>query len=582
MKFWKKVLSLTLCAVTALSVAACSKNGNAGGNGNVTVLEVAVHNGGVGSVWLRNAANRFATQVADRSYAAGKKGVKINITPANGLGKASMDSEAYNVYFIERLDTYTLMQNKLLMDLSEIFETEEDGKTLEERIYPQMRAALKGNDGKYYVLPGWEFYAGLSYDKDSFDFCGAYIAAPGEDGLQYNSTKFGSATLVGRTNAKKSCGPDGKTGIVDGVDYSDDDGLPSSLQEMLIICEYLLKNNVEPITMSSAYPGYSKYLIAGLWASLAGYDCMKTCYTFDGTQIEVVETDDNGNLLFTNENLFPGIDYLKKPRTKMVSATEADGYYTNDMAAKYYAAAFLQIIDKEGFMPFSDGASVSHTETQLNMLLGGSGVKGKGRKGMMIEGSYWWVESEMYDNFNTYKTLTKKDASDRNIRWMPLPTSLDTSVTEGNGRKNTLIDTGMGVCFINNNINNNQELKRASIDFVKFCYSQDELAKFTEATGSMRPIEYDVDTNNVKSGFYKELLELRSKSDVVLFSGDNDTFKYNRGVLQIELSGLTTLSPTIGNTRYDNYLEAFGNGANAVDVFDATRFTKNFWDTLKK
>ena len=140
----------------------------------------------------------------------------------------------------------------------------------------------------------------------------------------------------------------------------------------------------------------------------------------------------------------------------------------------------------------------------------------------------------------------------------------------------------MGVCFINNNINNNQELKRASIDFVKFCYSQDELAKFTEATGSMRPIEYDVDTNNVKSGFYKELLELRSKSDVVLFSGDNDTFKYNRGVLQIELSGLTTLSPTIGNTRYDNYLEAFGNGANAVDVFNATRFTKNFWDTLKK
>ena len=105
MKFWKKILSLTLCAVTALSFAACKKNDNVGENGNVTVLEVAVHNGGVGSVWLRNAANRFAAQVTDRSYATGKKGVKINITPANGLGKASMDSEAYNVYFIERLDT---------------------------------------------------------------------------------------------------------------------------------------------------------------------------------------------------------------------------------------------------------------------------------------------------------------------------------------------------------------------------------------------------------------------------------------------------------------------------------------------
>lgn len=571
MKIWKKMLALGLCAATAFSVSACSGDSSEG----KTVLEVAVHNGGVGSEWLRSAADRFAESVADKSYAEGKNGVKINITPGNGLGKASMDSDAYNVYFVERLDTFNLIQNNLLMDLTEIVETEEAGKTLEERIYPQMRAALKGNDGKYYVLPGWEFYAGLSYDVESFDFCGAYFAAPGESGQVLNSDKFGTATFVGRSKAKKSCGPDGKTGTAD-------DGLPSSLQEMLLLCEYLVKNDVEPIVMSSAYPGYSKYLIAGLWASLAGYDCMKTCYTFDGTEIEVVDTDANGNLLFTNENLFPGISYLKKPKTKKVAATEADGYYTNDMAAKYYAAAFLEIIKKEGFLPFADGDAVSHTETQLNMLLGGSGVKGKTRKGMLVEGSYWWVESEMANNFNDYADLSGKNALDRNIKWMPLPTSLDTTVTENNGRKNTLIDTGMGVCFINNNIKDNEELKRVSIDFVKFCYSQKELAAFTEATGSMRPIEYEINADNVNSKFYKDLLELRSDSDVVLFSGDNNTFKYNRGTLMIELSGLTTLSPTIDNTRYDNFLEAYSDGKNAVAVFNATRFTKEAWNTIKK
>lgn len=574
MKIRQKVLSLALCVVAAFGAVACGGN-NDGGNGNETVLEVAVHNGGVGNVWLKEAGERFSAKMANHSYATGKQGVKINITPGNGLGKASMDSDAYNVYFIERLDTFNLMQNGLLMDLTEIFQTEEDGKTLESRIKPEMLPSLKGNDGKYYVLPGWEFYSGMSYDEESFDFCGAYFTAPGESGLVYDSGKFGTATFVGRTSAKKSCGPDGAYNTAD-------DGLPSSLQEMLILCAYLKQNGVEPITLSSQYPGYSKYLIAGLWASLAGYDSMKTCYTFDGAEAEVVKLDANGNLMFTDENLFPGIDYLKKPVTEKVSVTEANGYVTNDMAAKYYAAAFLEIVEKEGYLPFSDGMGINHTTAQLNLLLGGSGVKGRNRKGMFIDGSYWWVESEMYDIASTYNTLTKKDANDRKIKWMPLPTSLDTTVTEGNGRKNTLIDTGMGVCFINNNIKNNEELKQASIDFVKFCYTQNELELFTEKTGSMRAIDYPIDESKVHSVFYKDLLELRKNSDVMYFTGDNNTFKYNRGVLKIDLAGLVTLSPTIGNKRYDNFLEAYNAGENAVSVFNATRFTSTFWQTLSR
>lgn len=124
MKIWKKMLALGLCAATAFSVSACSGDSSEG----KTVLEVAVHNGGVGSEWLRSAADRFAESVADKSYAEGKNGVKINITPGNGLGKASMDSDAYNVYFVERLDTFNLIQNNLLMDLTEIVETEESGR----------------------------------------------------------------------------------------------------------------------------------------------------------------------------------------------------------------------------------------------------------------------------------------------------------------------------------------------------------------------------------------------------------------------------------------------------------------------
>ena len=190
MKLTKKLLSLVLVSAVALTTAACGGNnnnsggGNGGGNttGKETVLEVAVHNGGVGKDWLKAAGDRFSELMKEHSYADGKKGVKINITPANGLGKASMASEAYNVYFIERLDTFNLIQNNLLLDLSEVYATEENGKTLESRIYSEMLPSLKGNDGKYYVLPGWEFYSGMSYDEETFDFCGAYFA--GEKSVQ--------------------------------------------------------------------------------------------------------------------------------------------------------------------------------------------------------------------------------------------------------------------------------------------------------------------------------------------------------------------------------------------------------------
>ena len=55
-----------------------------------------------------------------------------------------------------------------------------------------------------------------------------------------------------------------------------------------VITQYhkLLKN------ISGKYIGYCAYLIAGLWASLAGYDQMKTVYEFDGTPVEIIKSDD--------------------------------------------------------------------------------------------------------------------------------------------------------------------------------------------------------------------------------------------------------------------------------------------------
>jgi hypothetical protein len=337
---------------------------------------------------------------------------------------------------------------------------------------------------------------------------------------------------------------------------------------------------VEPITIAGKYIGYCNYLLAGIWASLAGYDQMKTVYEFDGTQVEVIESDADGNLIFTNENLFEGIDYLKKPKTKMVAITEENGYLTHDMAAKYYAAAFLEAVEKEGFFSQDANNDVSHTDTELNFLLGG--VDGEKRKGMIVDGTYWWVESKMTNNFVDYELYTEKSIKDRDIRFMPLPTDLNVTTTEGNGEKGTMIETGMGVCYVNNNIKDNAELKNATLDLIKFLYSENELKEFTKNTGSKLAIDYDVDTSDMDSIFYSNLLEMRDNSNVLRYtaSNDNKVFKFHRGSLKIELSA-TIWKPTIGGKSYNNFLEAYrvANGT-AKTVIETTRFAKSAWNSF--
>lgn len=583
MKKLKKLCALLMCGIMSLSFIGCGGGGTSGDSDDTslpeydktttTVIEVAVHNGGVRWEWLEKAFLRFQEQQKDVSYAPGKKGVGIKITPGNGLANKSMGSDGYNVYFVERTDTYSFIASDLLMDITEVFEMEDaNGKTLKDRIYPEVLPSLRGNaEDKYYVLPWVEFYSGLSYDVETFDSIGSYFAAPGEG--QTYQCKYGTANFVAKTSAKKSCGPDGQYN-------TNDDGMPSSLQEFLILCAYQKGMSVEPITISGKYIGYCSYLMAGLWASLAGYDQMKTVYEFDGTEVEIIESDANGNFIFTNENLFEGIDYIKKPKTKMVAITEANGYLTHDMAAKYYAAAFLEAVEKEGFFSQDASSDVSHTDTELNFLLGG--VDGEKKKGMLVDGTYWWVESEMTNNFVDYELYTEKSIEDRNIKFMPLPTDLNKTTTEGNGEKGTMIETGMGVCYVNNNIKDNAEIKNASLDLLKFLYSENELKEFTKNTGSKLAIDYDVDPDELDSIFYSNLLEMRDSSNVLRYtaSNDNKVFKYHRGSLKIELSA-TIWRPTIGGKGYNNFLEAYRvAGATAKTAIESTRFTKDSWSAF--
>ena len=559
----KKFLACLLSLVLVCGLSACSGVGNGGGkkNGNVTVVRVQNYNGGVGSEWLADLEKRFEASYAEKSYAEGKMGVDIDVRNTESVDSNTLNTSGYNIYIAERYYDITAMaQEGSLLNLNSLITEEVNGVSLENKIYDGVKDILKGIDGNYYALPHYEFYPGLSYDADAFLKKGLYFAADASNGNLYNS-KYGSAYFIApnNKNAKKSCGSDGIYGTID-------DGLPSSLQELIILCAKM-KQNMDPIMLSGMYRQYSNYMMNGLWAALAGTS-MDTVYTFTG-EAEVITG-------WTDENLFQGIDYIKKPVTEKVTISEETGWQASNMAAKYYALAFMEIAEREGwFSSASMSSSVSHTDAQSRFVFGDT--EGSTPSGMLCEGSYWHNESELAGVFEDYALFDDKE---RNVAFMPLPTTLNTTVTEGNGGgKYTLLDQANAFVFVNAYSTTSQEVLDACMDFLKFMYSDAELRAFTVSTGCARPLDYTLtegDKANM-SLFYRSIWDMRESGHVTYFSGSTGVFRKHHETFKLHISGVPN-GVDYNGTHYSNYLSAFrGKSVSSKEAFNMGAYTAQSW-----
>ena len=562
----KKLLSVALALVMVFSLNALTACNSSGDNGTQTVIRVINFNGGVGTKWMKEAQARYAETVKDVEFQPGKKGVYFDNTETMNLQSATMNTQGYHMYFDEAYsDIATLSQKGYLLDISDVVTQVNpyDSKIIEDKLVEDYAGAMKGNDGKYYALPHYEIYPGLSYDVELFDSENLYFAAPEETDIEPYSGEFGSANFIGSGTAKKSCGPDG-------VYETTDDGLPSSLEELIVLCDKMANvHTIQPITVAGMYLHYANYLFEGLWASLAGYDEMVSNFTFD-KEIEVI-TD------WTQANLFEGINYIKKPVTQKITVTEQTGYRNYDAAARYYAAAFIEILEHEKWMSEdSYSPNVSHIDAQSGVIFGGE--DSNPRIGMLVEGSYWYNESVDAGNFDDYYAYTHKQ--NRNIAWMPLPVQLSGSVTEGHGRAPTLLDTGISAGFINVKVASDEGLTAACKDFMRFLYSDAELSHFTLACGSAKALDYDLlpEDEAAMSDYYKTVWDLRKGEKRVVYSnGNNPTFRASRDDLKIQ-----TFVPVCKPFGNSSYLSAVRNGKSARECWENTRRSAQGWQSVYK
>ena len=563
MKKMRKTLCLLLATAT-VGAAFAGCDDLSGGYGDKTVIYVMNTGGGVGRDWLDEAIERFSELKKDTSYEDGMTGVAFEVEHTLDTGVETMSTAGYNIYFDGGTGSVLRLQqagNLICIDdiVKEKIDTR-DGQSvsIEDKILASDRDAFKGGDGKYYGLPHFALHPGLTYNVDLFETEDMFIAAPGQDETKaetedsdYGTVEFalkGADGVYGTADdGKKSCGNDGVYGTYD-------DGLPTSLVEFMVLCDRMSNAGIEPISFR---PGYEHYLIEALWASLAGAESTQTRYSYTGTLEHVTGFDED-------TPLFEGIDYIVKPITETTTISRETGYLANDNVARYYAAAMTEILETEGW--FSDyrlKGTLTHIDYMINFVF--SGKNGKTKQGMFVEGDYWYNEARDNDVLSDYETLTKD--TNRKMAWMPLPTAVYESVTEGNGREYTMINTSANAAFINANISNQPGLVQACKDFLQFCYTDEELAHFTGTTGVYKAsMEYPVaDVVENMPYFSKSVSVCKSASTTATVNAQKDEL-YNNNIMY----------PTL-DKKYGSYWKAMREGYTAQEIFEASRTKAAGW-----
>lgn len=560
-----KFLALGLAAVLSVGVAAGCGNGNIGkdeDSSKITQISFRQWGGTASSTdWLQQAADRFAAEKANEPYESGKKGVKVEISTNKDSDYTSSIPD-YDILMDENsANIYDMQTRGYLADIDDLV------KGLQSKIEPQLLPKLKGADGKYYGLPHYSYDVSISYNVDLFKTENLYIAAPGEESVvNYKSSLLPASSagvnFVFNENTKKSCGPNGIPN-----DY--DDGLPSSLEEFIVLCDYIKnKKQINPFAISDITGGanYAFMLIESLWAGMVGTDAMKaTTCNFTDAEVEVVK---EGALSYDGTLLNTGI---KMPQTETVVLSDGNGYRMYDMSARYYALSFLELAKNKGWFK---NQQMTNTKAQEFFVLGNYNANDNDRCAMLVDSTFWYGESVSGGTLTKYKSLS--GGKEANVSMMPMPVQLTGQVTEGNGKKPTVIDTSATV-FVNKRVEKNEGLFRAVKEFIEFLYSDAELKAFTETSKLTMNLKYDYDKSSL-GNFYAGVLEIeKAAGDKVYAASDNIKYSKNRSSFSLIWGGKLNYFGSYHNGSY----AALMGGETAASIFTQTRRAKVAdWESL--
>ena len=148
-----------------------------------TQLKVAAIRSGVEDQWLQDLASRFMDKYKDHSFEEGKKGIQIWVdgdkTAYNGDQLESIiKNDDHQIYCVENVKYNSFLNPEVkVLNLKDIVnikgsdgnEFYPDQKSIYERMDDQFKTAFTKSNGDIYMLPYYESFASLQYDRDVFN-----------------------------------------------------------------------------------------------------------------------------------------------------------------------------------------------------------------------------------------------------------------------------------------------------------------------------------------------------------------------------------------------------------------------------
>lgn len=547
-QFFRLCVIAMLTAAFCLSAVACGGPGSDPGasagkkdEAGKTVIYINMPNGGLGTKWAEDAGARFAELNKEKSYATGKKGVTVKAVTSEDSGTLnSAKTSNIAIYDINGIYSVKALANSgniaCIDDLVKDKSEKRNGVpvSIEDKMREQDRNMFKAADGKYYAVPGCEFYGGMGFDKGLFDKHGFYFAKSDAGAVNFTSEILQKDfSFVGESQAaEKTCGPNGKAG-----DY--DDGFPSSLTEMVALFEYMKSLDVTPIEYGGENTHYSNFMLNAIMSSLLGPEKAYAMFNMGadkegGQEMEIVVGFENGPL-------FPGEPGILKPVTKRVNVTEEQGYYASWAVEKYYAMAFMELCRKRNwFGPQSDNGIQSQKDEYQTFVF--NGLNENKELGLIIDGSFWYNEARISDTFESYDMFIAGRPDEEKLKkhfgWFPCPVTYDEQVTVDNGlgRGQTFYDIWSNVLVINKKFESNPEIFEAAKDFVAFLNTDAELSHYTKCVGiNKAALSYDLTPEDEATldEYSTMLRQMVDEGNVIYFVGNNRTFEQNLAAFSI-------------------------------------------------
>ena len=553
---WLTVLLAGMMAVPfAGAFAGCASSSSSNEEIDATKTQIWVdhYNGGVGNAWFAPLKARFEAAYAD--YKLGDKvGVQVLKSDHKNEGSQQIDgvtSSKMDIYFAEKFYYYEGISKNVFLDITDVVtEQNSDGKTILSKFNPEQQSFYSYND-KYYAIPHYSYYGGLVYNIDVF-----------EDNLLYfsNNSAINGGFITSLT-ATRSLGPDGKTGVIDGVDYTVDDGLPATYEEFFKLCDRMVDCDVIPFTWSGQYgKAYFTSVLSRLLMGFEGREQTMLNMTFDGVATNLVDTiTEDGEVIY------------KEPTV----ITPENGYEIFTSAGRYWALKFgEQLFSKRDYYDFEKVASDtdSHTDAQTRFILSNYDPAQK-PIAMLVEGTYWDNEAADVGAFNALESIYKVSRQDTRFGFMPMPKVDETHI----GEKDVLSDNAFTLAFINANVAERCPEKIELLkEFMKFAHTDESLREYTVKTNSFKALNYEIEESDKTqlTYFTKSLADLLERSDIVYQVSTTQKFIDNQSKLKLG-NGFTV-------NNYQFPMNGLKDGVTAADYFKQIKsyYNATYWATM--